>query len=230
MAASITASPNPVGFWSPTDKRTTTISWDTGGEGNGYVNVTQDTGPEQPFDVGTKLSRHSKAFSTPDLALGHQYTFTLHRQDNDTVIAKVTVTTEDLEQRMLDQTSKWAMQQRALGGAPQAITDLSITAAVDTVRISFSTVQATIPSVTVHAADGTQVAAWLPLFGGLQTPARMHPRPERAPRSADLVPVANRRFRELLRKATRRGRHPDLRHRVAEGDAVLRQHQGPQGR
>jgi hypothetical protein len=168
MAASITASPNPVGFWSPTDSRKTTISWDTGGGVNGYVNVTQDTGAEQPFDVGAKASKHSKDFSTPQLALGHEYTFTLRRQDNDKSLAKVTVTTEDLEQRLLDQTSKWAMQQRALGGAPQAITDLTIAAGVDTVRVSFSTVQPTIPSVTVHAADGTQVAAWLPLLGGFQ--------------------------------------------------------------
>jgi hypothetical protein len=169
MAASITASPNPVGFWSPTDPRKTTISWDTGGGVNGYVNVTQDTGTEQPFDVGTKLSKHSKDFSTPELALGHEYTFTLHRQDNDKVLAKVTVTTTDLEQQLLDQTSKWAMQQRAVGGAPQAITDLTIAAGVDTVRISFRTVQPTIPSVALHAGDGTQVAAWLPLIGGLQT-------------------------------------------------------------
>jgi len=169
MAASITASPNPVGFWSPSDKRTTTISWDTGGAGHGYVNVTLDVGPEQPFDVGANTGKHSKDFSTPDLALGHSYTFTLHREDNDKVLAKVAVTTEDLEQRLLDQTSEWAMQQRAMGGAPQAVTDLTVAAGVDTVRISFRTVQPTIPSVTVTAADGTQVASWLPLFGGLQT-------------------------------------------------------------
>jgi hypothetical protein len=171
MAASITASPNPVGFWAPTDKRKTTISWDTGGV-NGYVKLRQDTGAELNFDVGTNLSKHSKDFSTdssPPLALGSSFTFTLYRQDNDKVLAQVTLTTEDLEQRMLDQTSKWAMQQRALGGAPQAITDLTIAAGVDTVRVSFGTVQPTIPSVTVHAADGTQVAAWLPLLGGFQT-------------------------------------------------------------
>lgn len=42
-------------------------------------------------------------------------------------------------------------------------------AGVDTVRISFRTVQPTIPTVTVTTDDGTQVAAWLPLIGGLQT-------------------------------------------------------------
>jgi hypothetical protein len=133
------------------------------------VNVTLDVGPEQPFDVDANASKHSKDFSTPDLALGHSYTFTLHRKDNDKVLARVTVTTEDLQQRLLDRTSEWAMQQRALGAAPQAITDLTVAAAVDTVRISFRTVQPTIPSVTVTAPDGTQAAAWLPLLGGLQT-------------------------------------------------------------
>lgn len=169
MAASITASPNPVGFWAPSDARKTTISWDTDGAGKGYVNVTLDTGPENPFDVDANAGKHSKDFSTPDLALGHSYTFTLHRKDNDKVLAKVTVATEDLEQRMLDLASEWAMRQRALGGAPQAVTDLTVAAAVDTVRISFRTVQPTIPSVTVTDAGGTQVASWLPLFGGLQT-------------------------------------------------------------
>lgn len=53
--------------------------------------------------------------------------------------------------------------------APQAVTDLTVAAGVDTVRISFRTVQPTIPSVTVTAPDGTQAASWLPLFGGLQT-------------------------------------------------------------
>lgn len=169
MAASITATPNPVGFWFPSDNRKTTISWDTDGAGHGYVKVTPDTGVEQPFDTDAKAGKHSKDYSTPELALGHSYTFTLYKQDNDKVLAKVTVTTVDLEQRLLDMTSEWAMEQRALGGAPQAITDLTVAAGVDTVRISFKTVQPTIPSVTLAAADGTQVASWLPLFGGLQT-------------------------------------------------------------
>jgi uncharacterized protein YeaO (DUF488 family) len=43
MAASITASPNPVGFWSPTDKRTATISWDTGGAGHGRDELAAQT-------------------------------------------------------------------------------------------------------------------------------------------------------------------------------------------
>ena len=169
MAASISANPNPVGFWSPSDKLTTTIGWDTDGAGHGYVNLSVDGGAEQPFDVNANAGKHSKDFSTPALKLGHVYKFTLYKESNNKALATVTVTTEDLEQRLLDQTSAWAMQEQALRPPPQAIVDLSVAAGVDTVRISFRTIQPTIPTVTVTTGDGTQIAAWLPLIGGLQT-------------------------------------------------------------
>jgi hypothetical protein len=105
MAASITANPNPVGFWSPSDTRTTTISWDTDGAGNGYVNVL-DAGAvgavEQPFDTNAKKGKHSQDFSTPRLKLGGVYLFKLYRESNNTLLATVTVSTVDLEQQMLD--------------------------------------------------------------------------------------------------------------------------------
>src|SRR5207249_2705178 len=136
MAASITATPNPVGFWSPSDTRTTTISWDTGGAGNGYVNVSAYGGPEQPFDIGAKPTKHSKCFATPVLKHRHVYVFTLYRESNNKALAAVTLTTVDLEQQMLDRTTAWAMQERAMRPPGQAITDLSVAAGVDTVRIS----------------------------------------------------------------------------------------------
>jgi hypothetical protein len=58
----------------------------------------------------------------------------------------------------------------------------------------------------------------------------MHPRPEHPARPADVVPAADPRLRLVLRQAARRGRHADVHHRLAEGDAVLRQHQRAQGR
>ena len=167
MAASITASPNPVGFWSPSDKLATTISWNTDGAGNGYVNVSDNGAVEQPFDVGANTGKHSKVFSTP--ALGHVYVFKLYRESNNKLLASVTVTTVDLEQQMLDRTTEWAMQEQRMRPPGQTITDLSVAAGADTVRVSFKTVQPTIPTVTVTTDDGTQVAAWLPLIGGLQT-------------------------------------------------------------
>jgi hypothetical protein len=170
MAASITANPNPVGFWSPTEKHTTTISWNTDGAGNGYVRVLDTTvvgTGEQPFDT-PKVGKHSKDYTT--LELGHAYLFKLYRESNDKLLASVTVTTTDLEQQLLDQTTEWAMQERRMRPPAQEITDLTVAAGVDTVRITFNTVQATIPSVVVTTDDGaTQVAAWLPLIGGPQT-------------------------------------------------------------
>ena len=172
MAASITANPNPVGFWAATDKRTTTISWNTDGAGNGYVNVSADGGAEQPFDVNANAGKHSKDFttsSTPPLKLGSVYVFKLYKEANNKLLTSVTVTTVDLEQEMLDRTSAWAMQEQRMRPPGQAITDLSVAAGADTVRVSFRTVQPTIPTVTVTTDDGNQVAAWLPLIGGLQT-------------------------------------------------------------
>src|SRR5436190_11596739 len=169
MAASIGANPNPVGFWSASDTRKATISWDTDGAGHGYVNLAVDGGAEQPCDVNANAGKHSKDFSTPALKLGHVYKFTLYRESNNKALATVSVTTEDLEQRLLDQTSKWATGEWAMRPPAQAIVDLSVAAGVDTVRVSFRTIQPTIPTVTVTTDDGTQVAAWLPLIGGLQT-------------------------------------------------------------
>ena len=165
MAASITAGPNPVGFWSPSDTGTTTISWNTDA-GNGVVTLSIDGGAETTFDDPGK-NKNTKSLST--VKLGHTYVLTLRLKSNNKFLDAVTVTTEDLEQWLVDHTVDWGTRELGMSPPAQVITDLTVVPGVDTVRISFRTAQPTIPSVTVQTEDGTQVAGWLPLLGGMRT-------------------------------------------------------------
>jgi hypothetical protein len=73
MAELITATPNPVGFWSPGDTGTTYISWNTNA-GDGVVTMSDNGVADlNPFDAPGK-SKNSKAFAT--VMLGHTNTFT----------------------------------------------------------------------------------------------------------------------------------------------------------
>jgi hypothetical protein len=179
MAASITASPNPVGFWSPSDKAKTTISWDTAGAGKCYVKWSTDGPPETNFEPNADTGKHFK--ETPELQLGHVYTFTLYKEGTDKPLDAVIVTTEDLEQWLVEHTVDWGTLEQGWSPPAQAITDVTVVAGIDTVRISFKTAQPTVPLVTVTAEQAANwwdplgptvsvpVASYLPLLGGLQT-------------------------------------------------------------
>ena len=89
----ITATPTAVGFWSPTDKGKTTITWSTG---NPLVLAkvfrSVDGASATQFDGGANgASGNTKG--DPNLSLGHTYTYVLRRTLDNAVIATVTVST-----------------------------------------------------------------------------------------------------------------------------------------
>jgi len=162
----ITANPTAVGFWSPTDKGKTTITWSTG---NPLVLAkvfrSVDGASATQFDGGANgASGNTKG--DPNLSLGHTYTYDLRRTRDNAVIATVTVSTYDVQENLLGafvQNGVWDVSI-----PPQEIINLTIAPGIDFVRISFQTTQPTIPSITCSATDGSSTA-WFPLFGGMRT-------------------------------------------------------------
>jgi hypothetical protein len=166
--ASITASPNPVVFASPTAIGSTTISWSSKPK-DGVVTRSDSAavGGEKNFDGGKKGDDHGTKTDN-DLHLGDTYTYVLRDLNSKAALASVTVTTEDLAQHMTDMMAELLLIERR-NNPPQEIFNITVVPGIDAVRISFQTTQPTIPSVTCETDDGTPVPGWFPLFGGLQT-------------------------------------------------------------
>jgi hypothetical protein len=166
--ASITASPNPVVFLSPTATGSTTISWSSKPK-DGVVTRSDSAavGGEKNFDGGKKGDDNGTKTDN-DLHLGDTYTYVLRDLNSKAALASVTVTTEDQAQHLTDQMAQMLLIEKR-NHPPQEIFNVTVIPGVETVRILFHTIQPTIPSLTCETADGTPVPGWLPLFGGLQT-------------------------------------------------------------
>ena len=157
----ITAKPAAVGFWNPTDKGKTTITWSSGVPAKVFRFV--DGANETQFDGGS-----SGAKQDPNLGPGpgHTYRYDLRRNSNNAVLASATVTTYDVQETLGDQVAVGVVSDPAL--PPQQIINLTITPGIDFVRISFETTQPTIPQITCKATDGSTNVAFA-LVNGLQT-------------------------------------------------------------
>src|SRR5437879_136546 len=100
----ITANPTAVGFWSPTDKGKTKITWSTGNPlVLAKVSKSVDGASATQFDDGGG-GANGASFGTKDdlkLSLGHTYTYYLRRTLDNAVIATVTVSTYDVQENLL---------------------------------------------------------------------------------------------------------------------------------
>ncbi len=165
MAVTFTAKPNPVGIWPPATKGTTHIQWDTGNNAiNGRVSLVKDGVAQSDPAVATGRTGQFD----PQIVLGSTYVFTLRGAVNGALLGTLIVTAEDLQQTMIQQTVASMSLFNRINPA-QSIRNLLVSPSVDTVHISFRTVKPTIPLVTIEMLDGTQLIAWFPLLGGLQT-------------------------------------------------------------
>lgn len=166
MAATLSASRNPVGLWDASLPGTTTISWNTDGNFNGqvFVQASNDLTP-RIFAGGTAGARTG----TQNMAVtfGFVYTLTLRRVSNNALLATLVVTVVDLQERLLDQAVA-ALELRNRFDPPQSIRRLQIHPAVDMVRVSFTTGRPCIPLVEIETLDGHVLTRWWPLLAGLQ--------------------------------------------------------------
>lgn len=158
----ITAKPAAVGFWSPTDKGKTAITWSSGVPAKVVRFI--DGANETQFDGGP-----NGAVGKPDatLQLGHTYRYDVRRITDNTVVASAIVTTYDVHATLADQVVQH-VGGLAAASPPQQIINLHVTPGVDRVRITFETTQPTIPQITCKAADGSTNVAFA-LLNGLQT-------------------------------------------------------------
>ncbi len=171
MAASITANPNPVliSVWSFTQKKTTTITWDTDSAAFGRVYRSIDGAKEEFFD-GTPESpppvspamnkRNGSKFQ--DIELGKTYDFRLKRVDpQNTVLASVRIRGEE----NLGMTSGLLKIVKGRIPASQHIFGLKVFPGIDSVRIRFRTHQAT-PGFLEIKNEDTQATVAVALLAG----------------------------------------------------------------
>jgi hypothetical protein len=164
VMATITASLNPVGIWSPSVGATTTISWDTEAAFTGKVYVSVNGAAET--QLPGQAAAGARTGSLPlKVNIPNSYRVALRRVDNNVERANVLVTTYDLRTQVIDGFLKATPAQLR----PQAITHVTVKPGVDTVRVSFRTIRPTIPLTTIFDATGTKVDARFPLFGGMRT-------------------------------------------------------------
>jgi hypothetical protein len=160
---SIIANPTAVGFWSTTDIGTTKITWNGKPSPDKANLFRSDNGAAEkqidgPADSGVTTDT--------DLHLGHTYTYILRNAKTNTQVGTVTVTTYDVHENF-----EPIVVNNILAAAlppPQEIFNLTITPGVDSARLSFRTVQPTVPVITLTPKGGTPFK-WAPFFGGLQT-------------------------------------------------------------
>ncbi|HVO02116.1 MAG TPA: hypothetical protein VMT54_07940 [Candidatus Cybelea sp.] len=172
MAATLTASANPVGVWGAGDTSDTTISWSTGdAKVLARVYLTTAIGAvkskETLFD-GDPAKGSASGSKPLSVQLGYTYTLTLRQVSNNATLATLTVTVYDMRQIMIDNAAAAAALQNRLN-PPQAIFGLVIVVGVDTARLSFNTVQPTIPIVICTVPDGTTAATSFPVLAGMKT-------------------------------------------------------------
>lgn len=172
MPATLTATKNPVGVWGETGTSTTTINWDTGSAQRGRVYIMVATPPNVPLNetlfAGNPATGDRNGSNVLPVKFGSTYTLILRQANNNAALATLVVTVVDAQQQSVAQAAAAAILMQSMN-PPQAIYSLSVQAGIDTVRVSFSTVQPTIPAIRVEAQDGTLVASALAIFGGLRT-------------------------------------------------------------
>ena len=170
MAATLTATKNPVGVWGETGTNTTTISWDTGSAQRGrvYMVATPRSIPQKAaLFAGNPATGDRNGSRALSVKVGSTYTLILRQANNSAVLATLVVKVVDASDQAAAQATAAILLQRS--NPTQAIYSLSVLAGIDTVRVLFSTVQPTIPAVRVEALDGSLVTATLAISGGLHT-------------------------------------------------------------
>ena len=173
MAATLTASKNPV-YVTASSPSKTTISWNTDGNFNATIyreinTVVPTGGTPDVFAVikagGPRVGSRDQVIQ---LGLGDVYTFTLRRDAPNTLLAVVTVTVKDFEQVLIASAVRSLESERTIH-PPQGIRGLRVEPSIDTVRVSFQTVHPTIPHIEVETLDGQHVGRVIPFLSGLQT-------------------------------------------------------------
>ncbi len=170
MAAILTASVNPVGVWGKGQTGETVISWRTGNASPARLYLQTAYGASPPpamlFDGDPALGDTSgtKALT---VTVGPTYKLTLRQVSDNSVLAMLLVTVDDLVQDYIDR----AAQEAQFSGfvTTQVISNIVITAGADDAHITFKTSQPTIPIVTATAPDGTSAGAVFPVLNGMQT-------------------------------------------------------------
>jgi hypothetical protein len=172
MPASLTATRNPVGVWGDAGTGATTIAWDTDSAQRGRVFIRIDTPPNvqvnETLFAGNPTAGDRTGSAPLSVKAGSIYTLVLRQVSNNAVLATLVVTVVDLVQQAAEQAAAAAALFERLNPS-QAIHNLRIRAGTDNVRVTFKTVQPTIPVVRVLRLDGTEVDAAFPLFAGMQT-------------------------------------------------------------
>jgi hypothetical protein len=162
--ATITASPDAVGFYGTGGQATTIVKWDTEGSFPGIVFVAIGGLIEKKF-AGQQAAGARRGTLPLQVTYPNFYYLSLKRADNLREIAHTVVTTFDLRQQLAEGFAAAYLPQLR----PQMITHLVVKPGVDTVRISFRTTRPTIPTTELRDDNGKWVDGRLPLFGGLQT-------------------------------------------------------------
>lgn len=162
--ATITASPNPVGFYTAGGQQDVTVTWDTEGGFNAIVYVAVGGLIENPMP-NQRGGGAQRGTLTLRVTYPLFYYLSLKRADNKKEIAHVTVTTFDLRAQLAEDFSQAYLPQLR----PQVITHLVVKPGVDTVRISFRTTRPTIPKIELHNNTGAWVDDRFPVSGGLRT-------------------------------------------------------------
>lgn len=162
--ATITASPDAVGFYGTSGTATTIVNWNTELTVPGLVFVAVGGLIEKKL-AGQQAAGARRGTLPLKVTYPYFYYLSLKRADNLKEIAHTVVTTFDLRQQLAENfASSYLPQLR-----PQMITHLVVKPGVDTVRISFRTTRPTIPTTELRDNNGKWVDGRLPLFGGLQT-------------------------------------------------------------
>ena len=162
--ATITASPDAVGFYATGGQASTIVDWNTGASFPGIVFVAVGGLMEKKL-AGQQAAGARRGSLPLQVTLPNFYYLSLKRADNLIEIAHTVVTTFDLRQQLAEDFAAAYLPQLR----PQMITHLVVKPGVDTVRISFRTTRPTIPTTELRGDDGKWVDGRLPLFGGLQT-------------------------------------------------------------
>jgi|CXWL01.1.fsa_nt_gi hypothetical protein len=166
MAAKLSANKNPVYITTPPDTvvfEPVEIVWDTDGNFPGEVYLAINGGGAMRVGGGTRTDK-----LTMNVSLGNSYLFMLRRVNTTPNLATLTVTVVDLEQALIDSSIGSLALEHAIN-PPQSILGLRVEPSVDMVRVSFTTVQATIPTVRVETLDGEAVGVVVPFLEGEKT-------------------------------------------------------------
>ena len=166
MAAKLSANKNPVYITTPPGTvvlEPVEISWDTDGNFPGEVYLATNGGGAMRLGGGTRTGK-----LTMNVSLGNVYLFMLRRVGTTANLAALTVTVVDLEQALIDSSIGSLTLEHAIN-PPQSILGLRVEPSVDMARVSFTTVQATIPTVRVETLDGEAVGIVVPFLEGEKT-------------------------------------------------------------